>query len=84
MKLLLDTWGWITLSNKREPRHEEVKIFYEEFRHKKGVLYTTDYILDEAVTLLLKFLHSANTQNTTEIILNSRFYAQTFISELPP
>jgi predicted nucleic acid-binding protein len=56
LKLLIDTWGWVTLSNKREPRHEEIKVFYEDFRHKKGVLYTTDYILDETITLLFRHL----------------------------
>jgi predicted nucleic acid-binding protein len=56
LKLLIDTWGWITLTNKRERRHEKVKIFYEEFRHKKGILYTTDYILNEAITLLFRHL----------------------------
>jgi predicted nucleic acid-binding protein len=56
LKLLIDTWGWVTLSNKREPRHEEVKIFYEDFRRKRGVLYTTDYILDETITLLFRHL----------------------------
>ena len=56
MKLLIDTWGWITLSNKREPRHKEIKAFYEGLRLKKGVFYTTDYILDETITLLFRHL----------------------------
>jgi uncharacterized protein len=56
VKLFIDTWGWITLTNKRELRHEEIKVFYEDFRLKKGVLYTTDYIMDETITLLFRHL----------------------------
>lgn len=53
-KLLIDTWGWITLSNKREPGHGEATILYERFRSRKGAVYTTDYILDETITLLFR------------------------------
>lgn len=56
MDIFVDTWAWITISNKREPRHEEIKVFYEEFRLRKGVLYTTDYILSETITSLFKNL----------------------------
>lgn len=56
MKIFVDTWAWITISNKKEPRHEEVKAFYEGFRLKRGALYTTDYILSETITSLFKNL----------------------------
>ena len=56
MRLLLDTWGWVSLSNRREPRHEAVKAFYHEFRQRRGIIHTTDYILDETYTLLFRRL----------------------------
>lgn len=49
--LFVDTWGWITLRNKREHRHLEVNDLYRAFR---GTVYTTDYVLDETITLLYK------------------------------
>jgi predicted nucleic acid-binding protein len=52
MKLFIDTWGWISLYNKREKKHEEVRKWYRNFRSQKGTVYTTDYILDETFTLL--------------------------------
>jgi predicted nucleic acid-binding protein len=54
LKLFIDTWGWIVLGNKREPRHIELTNFYSSWKDQKGVSYTTDYILDETLTLLFR------------------------------
>ncbi|MBI5074974.1 MAG: type II toxin-antitoxin system VapC family toxin [Nitrospirae bacterium] len=53
-RLFIDTWGWIVLYNKREPRHKEVNTFYRKFRLHGGKIYTSDYVLDETFTLLFK------------------------------
>ena len=55
-KLFIDTWGWVAIHNKREPRHAEVNRFYRNFRFEKGEVYTTDYVLDETITLLFRRL----------------------------
>jgi len=54
MKVFIDTWGWISLYNKRESRHEEVKNCYRSFRSQRAIIYTTDYVLDETFTLLFR------------------------------
>jgi len=56
LKVFIDTWGWITLTNKREQRHEEVQNFYRTLRAGKGVLYTTNDVLNETFTLLFRRL----------------------------
>jgi len=35
-KLFIDTWGWIVIHNKREPRHGEINSFYRNFVHREG------------------------------------------------
>lgn len=55
-KLFIDTWGWVVIHNKRESRHAEVNRFYRNFRFEKGEIYTTDYVLDETITLLFRRL----------------------------
>ena len=50
--LFIDTWGWVALHNKRETGHGEVKAFYREYRLSGGKIYTTDYVLDETLTLV--------------------------------
>ena len=54
--LFIDTWGWVVIHNKREPRHYEVGALYREFRLNGGSIYTTDYVLDETFTLLFRRL----------------------------
>ena len=56
MKLFIDTWGWIVLKNKREPKHTGLNEFYSSWRNQKGISYTTDYVLDETFTLLFRRL----------------------------
>jgi predicted nucleic acid-binding protein len=54
MKVLIDTWGWISLYNKQEKKHSAVKYWYRGFRKQGGIIYTTDYVLDETFTLLFR------------------------------
>jgi uncharacterized protein len=54
MKVFIDTWGWITLFNKREKRHEEITKWYLDFRRQKGTIHTTDYVFDETFTLIFR------------------------------
>ena len=56
MKLFVDTWGWLTLRDKREVRHRETQAYYHRFRDQNGRLVTTDYVLDETFTLFFKRL----------------------------
>jgi len=56
-KIFIDTWGWIVLRNKREPKHTEIEEWYKNFRKSgKGLIYTSDYVLDETYTLLFRHL----------------------------
>lgn len=54
--LFIDTWGWVALHNKREMRHEEVKSYYQQHRLSVRAFYTTDYVLDETLTLIFRRL----------------------------
>lgn len=56
MKLFIDTWGWLTLRDRNESRHEDVKKVYCRFRDQNGIIYTSDYVLDETITLLFRRL----------------------------
>lgn len=56
MKVFIDTWGWLTLRDRDESRHEDVKEFYRQFRDQNGIIYTSDYVIDETITLVFKRL----------------------------
>lgn len=65
-KLFMDTWGWLTLNDKSEARHQETVEFYTAFRSRSGIIYTTDYVLDETFTLLFKRLPPSQAKHSME------------------
>ncbi|MBW1959611.1 MAG: PIN domain-containing protein [Deltaproteobacteria bacterium] len=68
MKLFIDTWGWLALRDRKESRHQEVKDFYIQFRRQKGIIYTSDYVLDETITLLFRRLPFKTAKESLENI----------------
>ena len=52
--VFVDTWGWMALGHRRERRHVKVKQLFRELRRQKVPLYTSDYVLDELITLLFQ------------------------------
>lgn len=53
-KVFIDTWGWLALGRKKELRHKDVKALYKEFRDKNMLIFTSDYVLDELITLIFR------------------------------
>src|SRR5688572_5800166 len=52
--VFVDTWGWIALGRRREARHQEIKRFYQGLQRKRVRVHSSDYVLDEVVTLLFR------------------------------
>jgi predicted nucleic acid-binding protein len=55
--VLIDTWGWLTLNDAGEQRHQEVAAFYRTLLKQKTLIDTTTFILDETFTLFFKRLY---------------------------
>jgi predicted nucleic acid-binding protein len=36
--VLIDTWGWLAIGHRRDPRHQEIKEFYQH--HKPKISFT--------------------------------------------
>jgi predicted nucleic acid-binding protein len=68
LKLFIDTWGWIVLGNKREPRHTELTNSYSSWKDQEVTSYTTDYILDETFTLLFRRVPFKEAKHSLDII----------------
>lgn len=56
------------LVDQRESRHQEVVNYYREFRAHQGVFCTTDYVLDETITLLFRRLPLNSAVDSVESI----------------
>ncbi len=52
--VFVDTWGWVALGHRRDSCHQEVKRFYRQLRKEGARIYTSDYVLDEVITLLFR------------------------------
>jgi uncharacterized protein len=52
--LFIDTWGWVALGSRRDSKHQEVSALYRTLRGHKKPIYTSDYVLDETITLLFR------------------------------
>ena len=55
-QLFVDTWGWLKILSPRESRHAEVVEYFRAYLDRGGEVFTTDYVLDETLTLLFKRL----------------------------
>ena len=52
--VFIDTWGWLALGHRHDSRHQEIEAFHRSLKEQGTRLYTTDYILDEVITLVFR------------------------------
>ena len=50
-KVFIDTGAWFALKNKNDPNHAAVYNFFRNLSANGILCYTSDYVIDEAVTL---------------------------------
>jgi len=50
--MFVDTWGFKAFIDRKEPKHSEVKQLLEKVWKKGDFVYTSDYIMDETITLI--------------------------------
>ncbi|MBM4465835.1 MAG: hypothetical protein FJ014_09830 [Chloroflexi bacterium] len=81
--VFVDTWGWMALGHRQEPRHAEVKRIYRELRSNGIPIYTSDYVLDELITLLFRREVFEEAVRFVEGILGSAVLGQLRIERVP-
>ena len=50
----VDTWGWLALGNRRDAHHSDVTDLFRALRSDDVPIYTSDFVLDELITLLFR------------------------------
>jgi predicted nucleic acid-binding protein len=53
-RVFIDTWGWVALGHQKDNRYQEIVSLYKEWLGRGAVIYTSDFVLDETVTLLFR------------------------------
>jgi len=69
--LFVDTWGWLALRDKAEHRHADIAPVFESFQQPEHRIYTSDFVLDETLTLLFRRLPFAAARESMELLAAS-------------
>jgi predicted nucleic acid-binding protein len=86
LKLFVDTWGWLALADRNDTKHGLAADCYRERSKLRRNVVTSNFVLDELVTLLflrLPFAEAARFANAvfashavaTELVTPERFKA---------
>jgi predicted nucleic acid-binding protein len=81
LKLFIDTWGWLVLEDSRDPLHRAAAAIYAEAAGVSGNVFTTNFVLDEAITLLIRRRPFEEVARFTRGLLTSPFIE---IEEITP
>jgi predicted nucleic acid-binding protein len=68
----IDTSGWCAVYDKSDDNHHAAFAFWNKVAAKIGALYTSDYIMDETLTLLTVRISHAAAVEFGQIILVSK------------
>lgn len=71
-KVFFDTWGWLAIAHRGDCRHAEATAFYHDFIVSGGLPVTSDYILDETISLLRSRTTPIGTEHFIEGLLAAR------------
>ncbi|MCC6446933.1 MAG: PIN domain-containing protein [Armatimonadetes bacterium] len=80
--VFVDTWGWIALGYRQDAFHGEIVRYYESLRHENIPIHTSDYILDEVITLLFRRSHYNESVRFIEGILAAAALGQVQIETI--
>jgi uncharacterized protein len=80
LRLFVDTWGWMTLAEPLSRKHAAARQCYEECS-RSGRVVTSNYVLDESLTLIFRRLRCDAAYNFSNAILQSSFVAVETVTE---
>jgi predicted nucleic acid-binding protein len=52
--IFVDAWAWLALSNRKDMHHELARKLYGELKEAGYTMVTSDYVIDEVITVLFK------------------------------
>nr|HEV7955081.1 PIN domain-containing protein [Candidatus Acidoferrales bacterium] len=73
MKLFVDTWGWLVLADRSEREHRQVTSYYAERTRRTGLIVTSDFVLNELLTILFSRISFEMASRFADSVLRSPF-----------
>lgn len=80
----IDTWGWIALGRRKDPRHDEAAEYYRALSRTDERIYTSDYVLDEAITLIFRRESFAEAARFVNSIIASASSGYIIVEQISP
>lgn len=81
MKIFVDTGGWTALFNRKDKYHPEAVKLWKELLANKANIYTTNYIIDETITLVRKRAGFHSSVKAGEKIFESKIISRITVNE---
>ncbi len=76
MKLFVDTWGWLVLEDSKAAEHQAATGYYAEAGKTTGNIFTTNFVLDETLSLLFRRRPFEEASRFARGLLESPFIAR--------
>ena len=73
MKLFVDTWGWLALADRDEAKHKSALECYSERCRFTGRIVTSNFVLDELLTLSFSRLPFSEAAKFAKAVMTSPF-----------
>jgi predicted nucleic acid-binding protein len=80
LKLFVDTWGWLALADRSDAGHQAAARCYSERSRLTGRIVTSNFVLDEFLTLLFSRRPFAEAAKFANAVLTSPFVAAELVS----
>lgn len=80
--IFVDTAGWMLLSDSNDPFYLKGIEFRDKWLNKGGIFVTTDYVVDETLTLLRTRLHLTAAEKWWQAVSNSSRISWEYINSV--
>lgn len=80
----IDTWAWIALGRRKDPRHADAAEYYRALSRTGERIYTSDHVLDEAITLTFRREGFAEATYFINAIIEAASSGQIIIERVTP
>jgi predicted nucleic acid-binding protein len=80
LKLFVDTWGWLALADRSDPKHKAAVNCYSERSQLTSSVVTSNFVLDELLTLLFLRRPFAEAAKFATALLASSFVTMEWVT----
>jgi predicted nucleic acid-binding protein len=70
-RIFIDTWAWLALGHRKDSFHDKVEKIFKQIQSDNMLLFSSEYVLDELITLLFRRENYTESVRFTDTILTA-------------